>query len=107
MREMISGRVKGYVSRIIMAEFFYKVCQKFGKDVALVRLALIRRTGISEEEMPHQEVINVGLLKLKYPRLSLADCIIANLAIGRRAKLLTTEDELAGVAGLKVEKLEF
>ena len=49
MREMISGRVKGYVLRIIMAEFFYKVCQKFGKDVALVRLALIRRTGICEE----------------------------------------------------------
>ncbi|MHA1971923.1 MAG: PIN domain-containing protein [Candidatus Hodarchaeales archaeon] len=107
MRQIIKAKRRGYIPRLILAEFFYKTTQKFGKQVAQIRLVALRQIPIIEEPMTEVDVLGIGLLKVKHRRLSLADCVIVHLAEKRRAMILTTEEEITKLKGVKAKKILF
>ena len=107
MRKITGGQARGHVPRIILAEFFYKTCQKLGKQVAEIRITALRHSDIIEEPLEENDIVHTGMLKIKYPELSLADCVVANLGIKHKATVVTTEKEMTGIEGLKVIKLDY
>ncbi|NHJ03160.1 MAG: type II toxin-antitoxin system VapC family toxin [Candidatus Heimdallarchaeota archaeon] len=107
MRKVVTKQVAGYIPRLILAEFFYKCCQKFGKEVAQVRLVALRQVPLIEEPIKEVDVLEIGILKTKHPELSLADCVLVQLAKKKRGTLLTTEEGITQIKGVKVYKFEF
>ena len=107
MKDITSGKALGFIPRIIMTEFFYKTCQKLGKQIAEIRITALRHTNIQEKPLEENDVVSTGMLKIKFPELSLADCIVVNLGEKSKATVITTEREITRVEGLKTIKLDF
>lgn len=107
MREILSQKYKGYIPRLILAEFFYKTCQKLGKEVAQIRLIALRQVPIREKTLQENDVLGVGMLKIQHPKLSLADCVLVQLAKNYQATILTTEKELTTIKDVKAKKIVF
>src|SRR5713226_1310303 len=77
---ILTGRSVGLVSSFNLAEFYYKTCQKFGKQTADTWYFQLRD---SELDVIHREdlVRLAGLEKCRnQPTLSLADCFALALA---------------------------
>lgn len=94
---IITGRCDGLISTFNIAEFYYKTCQKFGKQTADTWYFQLRN---SELRIVHKEelVRAAGLEKCRQsPNLSLADCFVLALAKAENALLITTDGELAKV----------
>ena len=79
-----------------MAEFYYKTCEKMGREVAEIRYAAIRKTNISIVP-PDAELTRLAAdLKCFHRRkMSLADAYIAALARVRKGTLITTDRRIA------------
>src|SRR5437660_2542447 len=86
-----SGRARGYVASINLAEFYYKVCQKLGRETATVRFHQTR-TILQTVDTDADLVKAAGLDKSKYGHLSLADTFAAALTEELRGTLLTTDE---------------
>lgn len=99
---VIAGRSKGLVSGINLAEFYYKTCQKLGKQTADAWYFQVQRSGM--QMMYSDEVARQAALeKCRQPlNLALADCFALALAKSEHALLLTTNSELAKVKDVEV-----
>ena len=87
-----------------LAEYYYKMCEKLGKDVADVRYHQIRGSGVGSIATDEELTMKAGEKKCKYRgKLSLADCFSLALSELRKATLLTTDSELAKVKEVKVK----
>jgi predicted nucleic acid-binding protein len=99
---IISGQSRGLVSSFNLAEFYYKTCQKLGKQTADMWYFQVRNSelGIINRE----ELVKVaGLEKCRQSRkLSLADCFALALTKAEDALLITTDSELAKASGVNV-----
>ena len=84
----------GLITEINLAEYYYKTCQKIGKQAADTRYFLLRNSKlktISDESLSRL----AGVEKCKQELdLSLADCFALALAKREHATLLTTDREL-------------
>lgn len=107
MKKIVSGEMQGLVPRLILAEFFYKTWQKLGKEVAQIRLVALRQAPIFEEPIAESDVFEIGMLKVKHSRLSLADCVLIQLAKKINATILTTEKEITTIKGVKALKINY
>ena len=107
MRQITVQKSFGYIPRLILAEFFYKTCQKLGKEVAQIRLVALRQVPIIEEAISEEEVLGIGMLKVKHSNLSLADCVLVQLATRHHATILTTEKPITTIKGIKAKRLSF
>ncbi len=107
MRKIVSKKIKGYVPRLILAEFFYKTCQKLGKEIAQIRLVALRQAPIIEESLDEVDVFGVGMLKIKHSNLSLADCVLIQLGKRHHATILTTEKEITKIKDVKTKKISY
>jgi ribonuclease VapC len=99
---IIGGQSKGLISSFNLAEFYYKTCQKLGKQTADTWYFQVRN---SELNVVHREelVRLAGLEKCKQsPRLSLADCFALALAKAESALLITTDNELSKASGIDI-----
>ena len=97
---IFAGRSVGLVCSFNLAEFYYKTCQKFGKQTADTWYFQIRE---SELDVIHREdlVRLAGLEKCRNSSsLSLADCFALALAKSESALLITTDSVLAKVDGV-------
>ena len=67
MKEMIdeiaAERVEGYTCEVNLAEFYYKTCEKFGREVAELRQTSIRHSKISILTMDERFTRIAGGLK--------------------------------------------
>ena len=100
------GRIAGYVTGVNLAEFYYKTCQKLGKQTADTRYYQIKKTRL---QIVHDDDLtrNAGLEKCRQPlNLSLADCFALALAKREKALLLTTDGELMKVKEIEVKFFE-
>ena len=101
-----AGRSKGLISSVNLTEFYYKICQKLGKQTADTWYFQLRRSKlevIRNDELDRQ----AGLEKCRQPyRLALADCFALALAKMEHALLLTTDSELAKVKDVKIRHLK-
>jgi len=100
------GRVSGYISNVNLAEFYYKTCQKLGRQTADTRYYQIKRTRlqiVQDDDLTR----SAGLEKCRQPlSLSLADCFALALAKREKALLLTTDRELSKVREVEVKFFE-
>jgi predicted nucleic acid-binding protein len=104
--EIIIGRCEGLISSVNIAEFYYKTCQKFGKQTADTWYFQLKN---SELGIVHREelVRAAGLEKCRQsPKLSLADCFALALAKAENALLITTDRELARVKDVRTKHVE-
>lgn len=91
---VFSGRAKGFVSEVNLAEFYYKSAQKFGLDASDLFYRQVRSSPISI--VPPGETItrDAGRWKLKNRNLSLADCFALATCESLSEVLLTTDSEI-------------
>ena len=101
--EIDKGLAVGILSCVNLAELYYKMCEKLGKDVAEVRCRRIIASKMRIVPLDEEAALKVGLSKCRHRRLSLADCAALTLAETENATLLTTDRELAGVRRTKVK----
>jgi predicted nucleic acid-binding protein len=103
---IISGRCQGLISAFNLAEFYYKACQKLGRQTADTWYFQLRNTEL--EVVNKEELIRAAALeKCRHPdTLSLADCFALALAKAERALLVTTDGELAKVRDVKTRHVK-
>jgi len=100
-----AGRARGYVSSVNLAEFYYKACQKLGKETATVRFH--QTTTILEAvETDNELAMNAGLNKCKYSHLSLADTFAAALTERLSGTLLTTDEAMLKVGEVHIKHFQ-
>jgi predicted nucleic acid-binding protein len=100
------GGCEGLISSVNIAEFYYKTCQKFGKQTADTWYFQLKN---SELTIVHREelVRAAGLEKCRQsPKLSLADCFALALAKAENALLITIDGELAKVKDVRTKHVE-
>jgi predicted nucleic acid-binding protein len=103
---IIGGECEGLTSSVNIAEFYYKTCQKFGKQTADTWYFQLKN---SELGIVHREefVRAAGLEKCRQsPKLSLADCFALALAKAENALLITTVGELAKVKDVRTKHIQ-
>ncbi len=88
---VFSGRARGFVSEVNLAEFYYKSAQKFGLEASEIFYRQVRSSPITV--VPPGEVItrDAGRWKLKDRGLSLADCFALATAESLSELLLTPD----------------
>lgn len=100
---VLSGRARGFISGVNLSEYYYKTCQKLGRETAEARYYQVRRTLLEVVETDEEVTRLAGEEKCRQPySLSLADCYALSLAKKTRAVLLTTDRELSKIRELNV-----
>jgi len=102
-KEINEGRAKAFICDVNLAEYYYKTCEKLGREVADVRYNQIRvlMNPVSTNQDLTREA---GKIKCKYrDKLSLADCFALALSKIKGAILLTTDSDLAEIKEVKVK----
>jgi predicted nucleic acid-binding protein len=100
-----AGRSLGLVSSFNMAEFYYKTCQKLGKQTADAWYFMLRSSEL--DVVDREDLVRLaGLEKCRHSAaLSLADCFALALAKSERAFLITTDGKLAKADGVEVRHI--
>lgn len=94
------GFATGHTVELNLAEFYYKTCEKLGRDTALLRYTSLRHGPLSVASPDQTLTRMAGDLKCSHEsQLSLADAYVIALARQVRGQLYTTDPR---VAGLKV-----
>ncbi len=103
--EIERGVAAGLITSPGLAEFYYKTCQKLGRDVAGVffRRTERRLTMISPEA---ELAVEAGREKCKDNELSLVDCFALALTKRSGGTLLTTDGRLGRQKGIDVKYFE-
>ncbi|PUA34376.1 MAG: hypothetical protein B9J98_00600 [Candidatus Terraquivivens tikiterensis] len=102
--EVARGQAQAYISDINLAEYYYKTCEKLGKEIAELRYHQIRASDIVPVATDEGLTWKAGEKKCKYKgKLSLADCFSLALSELKKATLLITDNELAKVKEVTVK----
>ena len=92
--EQIKDKKKqSYVTSVNLAEYYYKTCQKLGKETADLRYHQSRPILTMIEGYESLAAV-AGLAKCRHSALSLADCFALALTKNINGILLTTDSEL-------------
>jgi len=105
--EVTSGRVEGYTCETNIAEFYYKTCEKLGREVAEVRHTSIRHSKmltLATDE--HLTRIAGGLKCIHRGKLSLADAYIVAVAKMLGGTLVTTDPRLVELKLVQTKLLQ-
>ncbi len=98
---IMTRRCRGLIHSVSLAEFYYKTCQKSGKQTADTWYYQLRKSELLIFDKDEELVRAAGLEKCRQsPRLSLADCFALALAKSENALLITTDGELAKTKGV-------
>ena len=96
----------GLITEINLAEYYYKTCQKIGKQAADTRYFLLRNSKLKTiGDEPLTRLAGLEKCKQKLD-LSLADCFALALAKRENASLITTDHELGKVKDVPAKLFE-
>jgi predicted nucleic acid-binding protein len=102
---IITRRSDGLIHVVNLAEFYYKTCQKSGKQTADTWYYQLRNSELSIVDRAELERV-AGLEKCRQsPGLSIADCFALALSKAENALLLTTDTELARAKGVNARHI--
>ncbi len=102
--EIDERKAKGLLCDVNLAEYYYKTCEKLGKEVAEIRFYQVRGSAMTIVPTSEELVRRAGEKKCKYSKeLSLADCFVLALAELEHAVILTTDPELEKLREVKVK----
>ena len=105
--EVAAEKVMGYTCEVNMAEFYYKTCEEFGREVAEIRNISIRRSKIAVLAIDERLSRIAGRIKCTYRgKLSLADSYTLAAAKMLGATLITTDRKLADLKLVKTRLLQ-
>jgi len=102
-----ADEVEGYITTINIGEVYYMICRKSNQKNAETALDALLKFPLQIVEADLKLSLEAAKLKAKYT-LSYADAFAAALTIGRKAILVTGDDEfesLKNEAGFKVQYL--
>jgi predicted nucleic acid-binding protein len=91
---VFSGKVRGFVSEVNLAEFYYKTAEKKDLQSAEVWYLQVRRSRINVVPPNEQITRQAALWKVRRKALSLADCYALATRENVRGLLLTTDSTL-------------
>ena len=94
LERLDSGSSKGLLSSVTLAEFFYKTCQRLGRDTASAWSRQVSERMTVKAADPELSTA-AGLEKCRDSQLSLADAFALALAKSVHATLLTSDSGLA------------
>ena len=83
----------GMVPSIVILELYKIQLEKFGKDVAELRVNSILKLGLELVNLDLSNAIEAAKLRCKYAELPTADAIIAATAINMSADFVLTDDK--------------
>lgn len=101
--EIAEGQVTGFVSEVNLAEYYYKTCQKLGRETADSRYYMLRASKLliaNDEPLTRSAALEKCRQRLD---LSLADCFALALAKREKGTLLTTDRELKKTKDIQVK----
>jgi predicted nucleic acid-binding protein len=91
---VFSGRARGFVSEVNLAEFYYKTAEKKDLQSAEAWYLQVRHSRINVVSPNEQITRQAALWKVRRKGLSLADCYALATRENVRALLLTTDSTL-------------
>lgn len=101
--EIYEKRVEGFICAVNLAEYYYRVCEKLGKQTADTRYYQVRMA-LKVVETDEELTRTAGLERCRQPYdLSLADCFALALTKKLKGLLLTTDSELQKVKEINVK----
>lgn len=102
---ILTGRSEGLIHAVNLAEFYYKTCQKSGRQTADTWYYQLKNSGLSIVEQSELERA-AGLEKCRQSsKLSIADCFAIALSKAENALLITTDSELARAKGVRAKHI--
>lgn len=105
--EVAADRAEGWTSEVNLAEFYYKTCEKFGREVAELRHTSIRHSKISVLAIDKRLTrVAAGLKCIHKGKLSLADAYTVAAAKVLGATLITTDSRLAELRLIQTRLLD-
>lgn len=105
--EVATGRAEGYTCETSLSEFYYKTCEKLGREVAEVRYTSIRHSKISALTIDDRLSRTAGNLKCAHRgKLSLADAYIVAAAKMLGGILVTTDTRLIELKLVQTRSLQ-
>jgi predicted nucleic acid-binding protein len=106
--EVSRGSETGHTVELNLAEFYYKTCEKLGRDTALLRYTSLRHGPLSVASPDEVLTRIAGDLKCSHEsKLSLVDAYIIALARQVRGLLYTTDPRIAGLKVVPTLLIEF
>jgi predicted nucleic acid-binding protein len=97
-----SGRSRGFVNEVNLAEFYYKTVEKMGMTTGELRYVQVRRSKIRCVPPNEQTTRGAAVWKVRRRELSLADCFALATREDKAEVLLTTDSLLKGAGGRTV-----
>lgn len=96
---VLSGKARGFVSEVNLAEFYYKTAQKKSIETAEVWYLQVRRSRIRVVSPDEQITRQAALWKVRRRELSLADCFALATREATAQILLTTDSTIKNALG--------
>jgi uncharacterized protein len=99
---IFSGKARGFVSEVNLAEFYYKTAEKKGIETAEVWYLQVRNSRIRVVAPDERITRAAALWKVKKRELSLADCFAIATREATAQLLVTTDSTIKAVSGREV-----
>ena len=103
-REKLRGLAKeggGVVPAVVLMEVVKITCEKRGEDEARIRYLSILRSGLEIANITPDIAKMAGLLRCRYHKVPMGDCIIAAVAIVSKAKVTTDDPHFEEIEAVK------
>ncbi len=107
MKECFTSDVKGFIPMIILSEFYYLHWREYGARLARMRLESIINSSLTTLTLDENVIFKVGELKVKNPKLSLADAVLVALSKSNNSTIITTDNPLTKIKGIKAKKIDY
>jgi len=98
---ILSGKARGLISEVNLAEFYYKTGQKKGLQTADTWYNQVRQAGFQIISPDYTITKNAGIWKINRRDISLADCFALATLKEHADILLTTDSILGSIKGVK------
>ncbi len=103
-REKLRGLAKGgvgIVPAIVLMEVVKVTCEKRGEDEAGIRYLSMLRSGLEVANITPEIAKVVGMLRCRYHKVPMGDCIIAAVAIVSKAKVITDDPHFEEIEAVR------
>jgi len=105
--DIAAERAEGFTCETNIAEFYYKACERLGREVAEVRHVSIRHSKLTVLATDERLTRVAGGLKCIYRgKLSLADAYVLAVAKTLGGTLVTTDPQLLEIKLVQTRLLE-
>jgi predicted nucleic acid-binding protein len=100
LKELIAKN-EGVLPTIVVAEIIQITCERRGEDIAESRFQALMQSGLQLQNLTPPIAQNAGILKSKYKKVPIGDCIISATAIQNYARVLSDDPHFDNIKETK------